>query len=175
MQGKFIAAGGTAALLLFAASIEAKPITSLSGCEYTTFINPGATYAQTFKPTFSVLRKVRFALFEAYEPYGDVTYRVILKDQSGTPVAVSGNGVLSGGTSHDDAASGDTVTFTFVGKVRVVPGQTYTLELERSSGESDAWGCTSFNAYPDGTLLYNGAMNVDWDFDFAATGSGRPK
>lgn len=47
MQGKFIAASGTAALLLFAASIDAKPINSLEGCAYTTFLSPTASYAQT--------------------------------------------------------------------------------------------------------------------------------
>jgi len=133
MQGKFIAASGTAALLLFAASIDAKPINSLEGCAYTTFLSPTASYAQTFRPTFSVLRKVRFALFEAYEPYGDVTFRVVLKDQSGTTVAASADGVLTGSTGFDDAASGDAVTFTFAGGVRVTPGRTYTLELERTT------------------------------------------
>jgi len=175
MQGKFIAASGTAALLLFAASIDAKPINSLEGCAYTTFLSPTASYAQTFRPTFSVLRKVRFALFEAYEPYGDVTFRVVLKDQSGTTVAASAGGVLTGSTGFDDAASGDAVTFTFAGGVRVTPGRTYTLELERIGDGPDAWACTSLNAYLDGTLLYNGAPNLDWDFDFAASGSGRPK
>ena len=175
MQGKFIAASGTAALLLFAASIDAKPINSLEGCAYTTFLSPTASYAQTFRPTFSVLRKVRFALFEAYEPYGDVTFRVVLKDQSGTTVAASAGGVLTGSTGFDDAGSGDAVTFTFAGGVRVTPGRTYTLELERIGDGPDAWACTSLNAYLDGTLLYNGAPNLDWDFDFAASGSGRPK
>jgi hypothetical protein len=175
MRGKFIAASGTAALLLLAATIDAKPINNLEGCAYTTYLSPGATYAQSFKPTFSVLRRVSFALFEAYEPYGDVTYRVILRDQSGVQVASSEDGVLLGSTSQDDAASGDAVNFTFPGGARVTPGQAYILEFARISGGSDAWACTSFNSYADGTLFYNGAPNMDWDFVFAAWGGGPPK
>lgn len=174
MRTKFIATGAAAALLLFAASSESKPINSLDGCAYTMYLSPTATYAQTFKPTFSVLKNVRLALFEAYDPYGEVSFRIVLKDGSGALVAASEPGMLRGANTHEDASAGAVVTFRFADKVRVTPGQTYALELERISGDVDAWACTSADAYADGYLMYNDAPNLGWDFDFAVSGSGPP-
>jgi hypothetical protein len=104
MQGKCIAASGTAALLLFAASIDAKPINSLEGCAYTTFLSPTASYAQT----------------------------------------VCWPAVPASTTPH-----------------REMPSRSHS-----QAGEGDSWPDLHIGA---------GADNLDWDFDFAASGSGRPK
>jgi hypothetical protein len=176
MRGKYIVAGTAAALLLPAVAVDARTtISNFGACAANTLLSPGATYAQTFMPTFSGLKSVRLVLFESDPPYDDVVFQVILKDQDGVTVGVSDYGVLAAGTSYDDAVTGQTVTFTFRGVEKVVSGQAYELELLKISGTSAVRACVSADTYADGYLLYNGAPNLGWDFEFGAAGVGPPK
>jgi len=164
-----------APLLVLAVSVSARPISNFGGCGYNMALEPGHVYGQTFKPTFSVLNKVRFVLFGDEASSEDTMFQVVLKSQGGSIISASDYGVLVAGTSHDDAVSGDAVTFTFPRDARVTPGQTYELELVRIGGTSPIRACTTFQSYPDGVLLYDGAYNMDWDFEFGLKGGGPPK
>lgn len=159
------------ASLVFAAAASAKSIASFGGCEFNTPLALGHIYGQTFKPTFSVVKKVRFVLFGEESSSEDTMFLVVLKTQGGAIIATSDDEILAAGTSHDDAVAGDAVTFKFHRGGKVTPGQIYVLELVRIGGTAPIWGCVTDNAYPDGVLLYDGAYNMGWDFEFGVKGS----
>ena len=164
-----------AASLVLAVPASAKPVSNFGGCGYNTQLLPEASYGQTFKPTFSVLKNVRVVLFNEEPSSVDTMFQVVLKTQAGAFVAASDYAILAAGTDHDDAVSGDALTFTFPGGIRVTAGQTYELELVRIDGTSPIRACTTYQAYADGVMLYNGAWQMDWDLEFGAKGSGSPK
>jgi hypothetical protein len=163
------------ASLVFAAAASAKPIANFGGCGYNTPLEPGSIYAQTFKPTFSVLKKARFVLFGSESSSEDTMFMMVLKTPVGATVATSDYEILAAGTSHDDAAAGDALTFTFQRSARVTPGVSYVLELVRVGGTSPIWACTTFQSYADGVMLTNGAWQMDWDLEFGVKGSGPGK
>jgi hypothetical protein len=163
------------ASLVVAAAAGAKPVNNFGGCEYNTALNPGESYAQTFKPTFSVLKRARFVLFGDEASSEDTMFQLILRNQAGQFVAASDYATLAAGTSHDDAVSGDALTFTFSRGVRVTPGQTYQLELSRSSGTAPVRVCETFQSYNDGVFLWQTWPQMDWDLEFGVKGSGPGK
>ena len=163
------------ASLVFGVAASAKPVTNFGGCQVNTLMDPAATYAQTFKPTFSVLKKARFVLFGEESSSEDTMFQLVLTNQAGEFVAASDYAILAAGTSHDDAASGDALTFTFARGVRVKPGQTYQLELVRSSGSAPIRVCETFRSYDDGVFLWNTWPQMDWDLEFGLKGSGPGK
>lgn len=163
------------ASLVVAAAASAKPINSFGGCEFNTPLVLGHIYGQTFVPTFSVLKKVRLVLYGEESSSEDTMFYLVLKTRAGAIVAASEYAVLEAGTCHEDAVSGDALTFTFPRGTRVNPGQTYDLEIVRVGGTAPIRACVTDNAYPGGVLLYDGAFNMGWDFEFGVKGSGPAK
>jgi hypothetical protein len=178
MRGKLIVAAVAAALIVSVANAAPRAINYVGqGCVYTTYLIPGPegpAYAQTFKPTFSVLRKVSFVLFQVDPADEDVTFVVNLRNSSGI-IATSLGGVLATGTSYEDAVEGEFVTFTFERGARVTPGQSYRLELVRVSGDTDVWACTGPDFYANGYMVVNEDVQAGIDMEFSAKGSGPPK
>jgi hypothetical protein len=183
MRGKFVVAAVAAALIVSVADAAPRPIDYVrTGCLVRTYMNPASTYGQTFKPTFSVLRQVRFALFEEAPADGDVTFVVNLRDNSGI-LATSLGGVLTPDTSFEDAERGEFVTLVFDGGAPVTPGQTYTLELVPVSGDAPVWACLVddwpdggfLDGYADGYFFWDDNVQAGKDMAFAAKGSGPPK
>jgi len=180
MRGKLIVAAVAAALIVSVADAAPRPINYVgTGCLIRTSMSPGNTYAQTFKPTFSVLRQVRFVLYEVDPADGDVTFVVNLRDSSGI-VATSLGGVVTPGTNFEDAERGEFVTFVFDGGAPVTPGQSYSLELVRVSGDAPVWACLVndwpdggfLDGYADGYFLCNDNVQAGSDMAFAVKGSG---
>ena len=163
------------ASVVFAVAASAKPVSNFGGCGYSTSFNPAESYAQTFKPTFSVLKKARFALFGDESSSEDTMFQLVLTNQAGEFVAASDYAILAAGTSHDDAASGDALTFTFSRGVRVTPGQTYQLELMRHSGTAPIRICETYRSYGDGWFLWQTWPQMDWDLEFGLKGTGPGK
>lgn len=171
---KLVTALIAAGLVVVVPLANAKPIKYLGqGCAYTILINPGMPYTQSFKPTFSILKKAELALFN-YSTAGaeDKMFYVDLHDNVQGFVARSETATLSADTSYDDAISGGTVTFTFGGGVAVRPGDIYYLHLYTINNEQlDAWLCYGPNFYPDGFFFYS----PSGDMEFAVFGTGPGK
>ena len=163
------------ASLVFAVAASAKPVSNFGGCKYNTLMNPAESYAQTFKPTFSVLRKARFVLYGEESSTEDTMFQLVLTNQAGEFVAASDYAILAAGTTQDDAASRDALTFTFSRGVKVTPGQTYTLELMRSSGSAPIRACETFRSYDNGVFLWQTWPQMDWDLEFGVKGTGPGK
>ena len=175
MRGKLIAAAAAAVLIVSVADAAPRPINYVGrGCVYTSHMIPETAFAQTFKPTFSVLRQVRFVLFQVDPADEDVTFVVNLRDSSGI-IATSLGGMLATGTSYEDAVEGEFVTFTFERGARVTPGQSYRLELVRVSGDTDVWACTGPDFYANGFMVVNENVQAGIDMEFSAKGSGPPR
>lgn len=173
MSRKLVATATAAALAMCAASAGAKPINNVGeGCALNMGLDATTVASQTFKPTFSFIKRVEFVLFGTEAE--DLVFAVNLRDSSGV-LATSDYAVLPAGTSYEDAVAGDALVFKFAGGVRVSPGQTYRLELVRVSGASDARLCVGTELYADGALFVGDNMQAAYDAEFAATGGGRPK
>jgi len=164
-----------AASLVLAVPASAKSVSNFGGCQANTPLQLGAVYGQTFKPTFSILKKVRFVLFGTESSSEDTMFQVVLRNQAGDFIAASDYEILAAGTDHDDAMSGDALTFTFLPGVRVNPRLTYELELVRIGSTAPIYACTTFQSYADGVMLYNGAWQMDWDLEFGVKGGGPAK
>lgn len=173
MSRKLVVTATAAALTVLAGSAAAKPINYAGeGCAFNIGLGATTVASQTFKPTFSFIKQVKFVLFGTDAE--DLVFAVNLRDSSGV-LATSDYGVLSAGTSYEDAVAGDALVFKFAGGVRVSPGQAYRLELVRISGASDARLCIGAELYADGALFVGDNMQAAYDAEFAATGGGRPK
>lgn len=182
MKREFVVAAIAAILVVSAAEAGAKPINYIgAGCAYRTLVNSSFTYEQSFRATFSVLRKARFVLFGASPATDeDVTFVIQLKNSDGTQILdTSLGGVLSAGTSFEDAQAGEAVTFTFDGGAQVIPGQSYRLELVRVSGDSSVYACEVQDppqeGYDEGFFFWEGNQQQAYDLEFAVKGSGPPK
>lgn len=180
MRKSLISAAVAAVLIVIGTSADAKPTSVLgNGCVYSSEVDLThdvlKLQKQTFKPTFSVLKKVKLVLYQYDTTFEDGIFYVTLYTGASSLVAYSDYAVLSAGTSYDDAARGEAVTFSFANGVAVVPGQTYRLELSHYQGTTTTYICYGYELYADGDYFYGLTISPNEDLEFAVTGGGKPK
>jgi len=174
MLKSLITAVAAAVLAVAAVSADAKPIdVTRNGCGLQGLPTPGSYVRQDFKPTFSVLKKAKFVVYNYYT-FGTAYMRVDLHDSSGGFVASSSTEAVVEVTLPD-AQAGQTVVFSFAGGVAVSPGTTYQLRLLQESGDGLAAICYAANTYPYGYMWFGTTPYENNDLEFGVSGGGKPK